>query len=486
MVNLLKADYASVFDFITDADAQNANGGVGLWEVPPTYSAVFNPILFNRSQWLIMTANTQPTIKPNYIRINADGRGVTMDYPLTTDISVTFENQYGIGSSILLVVGATTATLSDTVNERIIIKVLKSFARVYNGIYSDSFVELKYGGYITTIEGHAIISDDLLTTPDGKALFLNTSVLSATLDIFPKKSGVQSATLKGESINGLVSFDVSPVLRAWLNTDLAEINILDGVEADGALYVGYTIKGIAGAGSSTDYMAVNAVAQIGESSDWSDKIGKVLTSKPRITFYDGYPLDYSIMTGAESIETPNGSTTPNTITRCAIVALLTDESNIPILTEAGEYIYLIPEANIEVLESCVPQSPFYIRWTNNLGGVDYWMFSKYQNRTIGADSIENVSIYVPNTATANTNRRTLGLATDNTITIGAGNLSDREFDALRKMPFSRIIEWWNEKTQHWIRLSVEDFSLDYPHASGSYAIEITLALPTINTQQTIW
>lgn len=480
MVNLLKADYASVFDFITDADAQNANGGVGLWEVPPTYSAVFNPILFKRSQWLIMTASTQPTIKPNYIRATNDNTELIMDYPLSIDITVYYTSTTGYRVGIAIPAGETTATARGT------IATLTDVGRMYNGVVTSSSQELKQGGYITTIEGHAIISDDLLTTPDGKALFLNTSVLSATLDIFPKKSGVQSATLKGESINGLVTFDVSPVLRAWLNTDLAEINILDGVEADGALYVGYTIKGIAGAGSSTDYMAVNAVAQIGESSDWSDKIGKVLTSKPRITFYDGYPLDYSIMTGAESIETPNGSTTPNTITRCAIVALLTDESNIPILTEAGEYIYLIPEANIEVLESCVPQSPFYIRWTNDLGGVDYWMFSKYQNRTIGADSIENVSVYVPNTAIANTNRRTLGLATDNTITIGAGNLSEGEFDALRKMPFSRIIEWWNDKTQHWIRLSVEDFSLDYPNTSGSYAIEITLALPTINTQQTIW
>lgn len=480
MVNLLKANYASVFDFVTDGDAQNANGGVGLWEVPPTYSAVFNPILFKRSQWLIMTANTQPTIKPNYIRINADGRGITMDYPLSVYIVVYYKTTLGQLLPLQLPAGDTSTP--STVE----LETLEGFVTVQSGETSELYKELRYDGYIITVEGHAIVSDELLTTTDGKALFLNTAILPASLDIFPKRSGVKSATLKGDSINGEIIFDVSPVLRAWMNTDLADIDILDGVVADGALYIGYTIKGIAGAGSSTDFMAVNAVAQIGESSDWSDKIGKVLTSKPRITFYDGYPLDYSIMTGAESIQTPNGSTTSNTITRCAIVALLTDENNIPILTEVGEYIYLIPEANIEVLESCVPQSPFYIRWTNDLGGVDYWMFSKNQNHTISADSVENVGIYVQNTATANTNRRTLGLSTDSTITIGAGNLTEGEFDALRKMPFSRIIEWWNEKTQRWIRLSVEDFRLDYPHTSGTYAIEITLALPTINTQQTIW
>lgn len=487
MVNLLKDNYASVFDFVTDPDQQNTNGGVALWEIPPTYSTIFNPVLFTRSQWLIMTETTQPSgVKPNYIRINVDGRGITMDYPLTADIVVYFENQNNDRQGIALIAGAISAQLSNTTQPNTIITRLKDFARISNGIYGDLRVEWKYGGYITTIEGHSIQTDTLLTTPEGNTLFLNTSVQSATLDVFPNKSGVQSATLTGESYNGIITFDVSPVLRAWLNTELAEIDVEDGVEADGALYVAYRIDGIAGAGVSMNFVAINAVAQIGESSDMSPYVGKVLTTKPRLVFYDGYPLDYSVLSGAEGETTPNGEAPANTVTRCAIVAILTDENNEPILTEAGEYIYVIPEANIEVLEACTPHSPFYVRWTNDLGGVDYWMFRNRQMRNIGAQSVDNARIYVANPQNAYTNIRTIGLDTDSGITVGAGSLSSGEFEALRKLPFARIIEWWNEKSQRWIRLAIEDFALEYSHTAGTHSIEITFALPEIITQQQIW
>lgn len=487
MVNLLKDNYASVFDFVTDPDQQNTNGGVALWEIPPTYSTIFNPILFTRSQWLIMTETTQPSgVKSNYIRIDDDGRGVTLDFAVNTNISVAYKDQNNISRAIGILAGATSATLSDSTLPNVIITTLTSFAREYNGIYSSSYVELKYGNYIIAIQGHAIQTDTLLTTPEGNTLFLNTSVQSATLDVFPKKSGVQSATLTGESYNGITIFDVSPVLRAWLNTELAEIDVEDGVEADGALYVAYRIDGIAGAGISMNFVAINAVAQIGESSDMTPYVGKVLTTKPRLVFYNGYPLDYSVLSGAEGETTPNGEAPANTVTRCAIVAILTDENNEPILTEAGEYIYVIPEANIEVLEACTPHSPFYVRWTNDLGGVDYWMFRNRQMRNIGAQSVDNARIYVTNPQNAYTNIRTIGLDTENGITVGAGSLSAEEFEALRKLPFARIIEWWNEKSQRWIRLAIEDFALDYSHTAGTHSIEITFALPEIITQQQIW
>ena len=45
-------------------------------------------------------------------------------------------------------------------------------------------------------------------------------------------------------------------------------------------------------------------------------------------------------------------------------------------------------------KECVPQSPFYVRWLNRFGGLDYWMFELRQEFKRKQSSYEDFEPYI--------------------------------------------------------------------------------------------
>lgn len=485
IVNKLRSEWQELFaTFNSEStrNTQNQAGGVGLWDVPPAFGAVFNPLIFKRTQYYFVAGNYAPAILPIYFGVAAGVASTTFVFNqiLPEAVTIHFANEDGVGR-------ATVAAG----NERVIVQATglevlgvslqadqapQPYVKTANAYYAES--------------GTLIDDGQIVAISPNNVLYLNTEVADITLDVFNANSKadryIEAATLTASSYKGVAMFDVAPIVRSWIEPNLAEVEIEAGVVADRALFANYYVFGVAGSSVQSNFTAVNAVVQIGENPDLAGYVGKVLTTKPRLEFFNGYPLDYSVLSGADGTMTANGQADPNSVTRCAILAILTDENNVPILTEAGEYIYLIPEVDIEVVERCVPSSPFYLRWINDLGGVDYWMFQKYQQRTIGVGSTERASSYVANPYTANGNEHTLLLTAEDSIHVGAGNLSKGDFEALSKMPFSRLIEWWRPDTQKWVRLNVESYSLQTPLHSGVYQFDVELSLPKRYTQMEVW
>lgn len=485
IVNKLRSEWQELFATFNSESArktQNQAGGVGLWDVPPAFGAVFNPLIFRRTQYYFVAGNYAPTILPIYFGVMANVTSTTFVFSefLPEAVTIHFANEDGVGR-------ATVAAGNDRVLVQATgLEVLgvslqadqapQPYVKTANAYYAE--------------QGTLIDDGQIIANSPNNVLYLNTEVADITLDVFNANSKadryIEAATLTASSYKGVAMFDVAPIVRSWIEPNLAEVEIEAGVVADTALFANYYVVGVAGSSVQSNFTAVNAVVQIGENPDLAGYVGKVLTTKPRLEFFNGYPLDYSVLSGADGTMTANGRAIPNSVTRCAILAILTDENNVPILTEAGEYIYLIPEVDIEVVERCVPSSPFYLRWINDLGGVDYWMFQKYQQRTIGVGNTERASSFVANPYTANGNEHTLLLTAEDSIHVGAGNLSKGDFEALSKMPFSRLIEWWRPDTQKWVRLNVESYSLQTPLHSGVYQFDVELSLPKRYTQMEVW
>ena len=375
MVNLLRQDLAQAFA-ITDKAAANNAGGVALWDMPPVYSAAYNPIVITRTQ------------------------------------------------------------------------------------------------YLFALDGQSASGEGLLT--DGTSTLYPDPTPTTAIVTIAETDGTRRATLSAESFNGITTFDVSAVVRLWFNEQLATTVNMPVI--DRKLFVRYRIEDADIDGEMQPFMALNAVAQVGESSNMGAYIGKILSRAPRLILYEGYDGDYATLT--------EDGVSRDTTSKNAVRLL--DESGNPILTEDGMEIYVIAAYGTEVARNCVPLSPFYVRWINQLGGVDYWMFEKYQQRTIGVGSTERASTYVANPYTANGNEHTLALTAEDSIRVGAGNLTRGDFEALRQMPFSRLIEWWRPDTQKWVRLNVESYSLQTPNTGRVFSFEVELSLPKRYTQIEIW
>lgn len=494
MENLIKGpNLGTQLEGVDDWESQNEQfGGVAVWSIPPRIAPAYNPLIFRRARYYLANGDYQPAIIPNFIHFMAWGE-VELDHPADADVYVQYlslnSGEVVVG---MIFEGQSRNDLGDDI-ERIIglsfsedgpfTPYLKTEGQYYiiptndNGTSPDTWVVVD-DGY-------------LLTTSEGYVMYANEEVESVSLAILNRLTG-ERGELFGTSYKGAISFDVAPLVRAWLADNLRNVDEDNLVVADRALFVRYSVDAIY---QITEFVALNAVVQIGESTDLTDKEGTVLTTKPRLVYYEGYPLDYSVLSGSEIVPTPNGPTIPYSVSRVYVLEgllLLLTENGTPILTEAGEYIYLYTGgkvgegAPIEVVQRCVPASPFYVRWINTEGGVDYWMFERYQERTLGVDGVENARVYVANPYEAPSNVRTVAFSTTNEVKVGATMLGKGDFDALRKLALSPLIEWWNERTGRWVRLSVASYALNYGKEQPSRDFEITFALPELYTQQAVW
>lgn len=494
MENLIKGpNLGTQLGSVDDWESQNERfGGVAVWSIPPQMAPAYNPLLFRRVRYYLANGDYQPAITPNFIHFLAPDE-VELDYPADADIYV----QYLSADTGEVVVGMISEGVSNAVLGDDITHII-GLSLSEDGPFTP-YLKTEGQYYImptndngTSPDTWAVVDDGyLLTTPEGYVLYANEEVESVSLTITNRLTGEQGV-LSGTSYKGAVVFDVAPIVRMWFDGNLQNVDEENFVVADSALFVRYSVDAII---QILDFVALNAVVQIGESTDLSSKEGEVLTTKPMLTYYKGYPLDYSILAGEEGVITPNGTTPANGVSRVYVLQgllLLLTEDGTPILTEEGEYIYLyggsqdFAGAPIKIVERCVPSAPFYVRWINTEGGVDYWMFQRSQERSVGVSDVERARVYVPYPAEASTNQRTVAFSTTNEVKVGATMLGKGDFDALRKLPLSPLVEWWNEATQKWVGLNIESFELNYSTGQPLHDVEMTFALPAIYTQQPVW
>lgn len=468
MINYLRADATDAFQNVANRYQLNEEGGVAIWDVPPTiWNNAFNPILYTRTRYLFAVESYQPTQSDAPCIVTYSGAEIRISRALSVAIDVRVREQDGSGTTDVIytiTAGSTTATTSGAVQSILGIAL-------EDGTPTLAALELPNGVTVVPI-GVAWSNGDYYVDSDSSLLYRDVNTIdTTTLNIY-RADGSVGYTMTAESIAGVTEFNVGSVVCRWLSPQLAAVPA-GGSVIDPRLSVAYTIKGLGGAAWSQDYVAINGVAQVGETS--SRNADEIITSFDSLTLYDGYPLDYSRTDANALVERVDVD--------YLTLPLLTEDS-VPILTEAGLPIYVLelPSYDVQVRTKCIPPSPFYVRWINDRGGVDYYMFARRQGRVQGVESSTMHEVYVPNTATATTNRRTTAIKHKNTVTVGVENISATDYKALQQLPFSPTVEWYNETLGKWIELSVAKFGGEYELGELSSDFEVEFNLPQIYTR----
>lgn len=478
MRNILKKDALSKVWNGTDKVNENNNGGVALWSIPPAIHNAFNPALFVRVQYLHQTDGYASPfdVKPNYITI--DNASVSLVFALPTTSPLYIECSTDQGKKTVFVYSGTSKWQMSAYCTNI-----TSIDRI--GFASDGLTDaaIKDSSCIYLRKGQAYEDDKYVCKDENNIIYRNDEIMTVTLVLHPAIG--ESVSLSSETFNGRAIFNASEVVKSKFNDTLADFNGAS-ILSDNALFTKYTVYGIAGTGSVLQFMGVNAVSQIGEEYDRTLDGGKVLTRFTRLRWYEGYPLDYSVLSADKGSITVNGQAQAYSITRVLVSpeneSILRDTDSTPVLNDNSLEIDLMDAMDIRVIRACIPAQPFYIRWVNDLGGVEYHMFARQQKRQPSVKSISIFAPYVGDTLTARSNLKAYAMATENAITVGCTILTDREHEALIRMPMSPLIEWYNIETGRWIRLNVSKFDGSYFTKTESKSFEVTFSLPTINTQ----
>lgn len=159
-----------------------------------------------------------------------------------------------------------------------------------------------------------------------------------------------------------------------------------------------------------------------------------------------------------------------------------------ITNNLGEIIYVrkldgtFEQRIIYIDQPCMPTNPFYVRWINRLGGYDYWMFSYRQYITRGLGEVITFKPTMFDQENATDYKRLLSIEAIEKITVGSSNVTANEYEAISKLIYAPVLEWYNEKLKKWLPIQVEDGENTNDTRTGLKHVEFTFYLPDVQTQ----
>lgn len=126
---------------------------------------------------------------------------------------------------------------------------------------------------------------------------------------------------------------------------------------------------------------------------------------------------------------------------------------------------------------CVPQSPFYVRWLNRFGGIDYWMFEKRQTLQRKHDSYTDFQPYISNYSEATGTNYPCSKEVSEYVTVGAELLSENEWYEISRMLYSPVIQWYDERREVWVDIMADKGDLSMLTDNPAHSLEITFVMP---------
>lgn len=480
-VDMLRTDIGTAFS--NDPATMNPAGGYAVWGVPPAIARAFNPLTFRRDRFLhrvIGSYEPAQSCKPNLVSVS--GTSLAFDYATASKLCVAVRGVVGGVEETRLVwasAGVKYFALSETFTSITEVVSLGPSAAEQGDCYADT-------SYIYVRPGYAYEDEDFICSAGGGVLYRDWTAVEDVSVTFTGEGG-KSFTLTAASYHGTALFDAGPVVRHWFAGKPAETAGKASPVPDRLLFVRYGAK-CGGFTIGSGFLALNAVAQVGEETDMGGHAGAVLTTLPELKFYNGFPFDYSVLAGDADVTLENGGVVPaRSVARVGFdeasdYDVLQDHGENNIVNEDGRLILLLPSFDIPVKVLCVPPKPFWVRWVNALGGIDHFMFAKHRTRKPQVKSSSVYRPYVGDNAAARTNRVPYGVSTEHELTCGAESLTRAEYASLGWLPFSPYIECWDAGGSRWVRVSTAKYSGSLDEWDERKEFEITFALPDINTQ----
>ena len=161
--------------------------------------------------------------------------------------------------------------------------------------------------------------------------------------------------------------------------------------------------------------------------------------------------------------------------------------NIPLVYEfedEADYVKLRPSVgeyssqawNIIFVYTEVPCNPFYIRWINQKGGWDTYMFEQHKKYTQEVDRGDQYVLANSRDPYASQTRGELAPEFKNIVQAGAEQLDENDFNLLKGIALSPLVQRYNYSVKAWQRVLVNDTDLTWdtktPRNTVSYEFQL--------------
>lgn len=279
------------------------------------------------------------------------------------------------------------------------------------------------------------------------------------------------------------------------------INKSIGFAIDYSLISAYAYRGIGERDFNVRY-ASRGVKARGYNANFTESyLGLVLTDRVPdndrnlyVKKYYGYPYYVTLF--------PRGFLgSPNIATSVDVRVKLYDEAekqfdistrlNIPLVykfedeaMEEADYVKLRPSGgsyssqawNIIFVDTEVPCNPFYIRWINQKGGWDTYMFEQHKKYTQEVDRGDQYVLANSRGPYASQTRGELAPEFKNIVQAGAEQLDENDFNLLKGIALSPLVQRYNYSVKAWQRVLVNDTNLTWdtktPRNTVSYEFQL--------------
>lgn len=152
-----------------------------------------------------------------------------------------------------------------------------------------------------------------------------------------------------------------------------------------------------------------------------------------------------------------------------------DEADYVKLRPSGG-VYSSQAWNIIFVYTEVPCNPFYIRWINQKGGWDTYMFEQHKKYTQEVDRGDQYVLANSRDPYASQTRGELAPEFKNIVQAGAEQLDENDFNLLKGIALSPLVQRYNDSTGVWQRVLVNDTDLTWdtktPRNTVSYEFQL--------------
>lgn len=154
------------------------------------------------------------------------------------------------------------------------------------------------------------------------------------------------------------------------------------------------------------------------------------------------------------------------------------------LTDGADYV-IVRNRNLPLnsdkwhicyVDTEVPCNPFYIRWINQKGGWDTYMFEQHKKYTQEVDRGDQYVLANSRDPYASQTRGELAPEFKNIVQAGAEQLDENDFNLLKGIALSPLVQVYNYQIGVWQRVLVDDTDLTWdtkaPRNTVSYEFQL--------------
>lgn len=300
-------------------------------------------------------------------------------------------------------------------------------------------------------------------------------------------------------------YDLSFLAKAGFRDDRLRTfpyqNPLIGFAIDYSLISAYAYRGIGEQDFNVRY-ASRGVRPRGHSVNFStSNIGLALTDRTPdsdrnlyVKKYYGYPYFVTLFPkGASGLNPAIPVDVRVKITGASVETQfdISSRLNIPLVYEfddevsdGADYVKLRPSGgvypgeawNIIFVDTGVPCNPFYIRWINQKGGWDTYMFEQHKKYTQEVDRGDQYVLANARDPYTTETRGELAPEFKNIVQAGAEQLDENDFNLLKGIALSPLVQVYNYTIGSWQRVLVNDTDLTWdtkaPRNTVSYEFQL--------------